>query len=426
MEEILHIPEVGRKRIVIVGGGFGGLKLARKLLGKGFQIVLLDRNNYHQFQPLFYQVATAGLEPSAIAFPFRKIFQNQDEVHVRMASFQSVDPENQVIITDIGVLRYDILVIATGATTNYFNIQGIRQNSLSMKSVADAIHIRNTILHHYEQALNESAPEEIESFLNIVIVGGGPTGVELAGAIAEMKKYVLPKDYPELDFSLMKIYLFEAGPALLSGMTNRSSVIAGKYLQKLGVHVQLNAAVRDFDGEKVHLANGEARRTNTLIWAAGVTAEGIIGLGQEVLAESGRILTDEFSRVQGYGNIYAIGDIALTATARYPKGHPQVAPVAIQQARLLASNLIRQERNRKMKAFRYRDKGTLATVGLNRAVAELPRLRLKGYPAWLLWTFVHLMSIVGVKNRLFIFVNWAWNYITFDQSLRLLIRSAKN
>lgn len=426
MKEILHIPATGLKRIVIAGGGFGGLKLARKLLGRGFQIVLIDRNNYHQFQPLFYQVATAGLEPSSISFPFRKIFQNREEVHVRIGSLESVDPDAQVIMTDIGSLHYDVLVLATGVTTNFFNLNGIRQHGLSMKSVSDAIFIRNTILQNYEAALNESEPEMIQSYLNIVIVGGGPTGVELAGAIAEMKEYVLPKDYPELDFSLMKIYLFEAGPALLGGMSKASSDIALKYLRKLGVSVKLNALVKDYDGREVMMDKGVTHRTHTLIWAAGITAERIRGLDEAEYGKGNRMLTDEFNRVKGFSNIFAIGDMALMTTAQYPNGHPQVAPVAIQQARQLACNLVRQEKGRRMKPFRYRDKGTLATVGLNRAVAEFPFLRLKGYAAWLIWTFVHLMSIVGVKNRVLIFLNWAWNYFTYDQSLRLLIKPKKD
>lgn len=423
--EMLHIPPARTKRVVIVGGGFAGLKLARKLNGKGFQVVIIDRNNFHQFQPLFYQVATAGLEPSAISFPLRKIFQKVPDVHVRMAELQQVIPSESRIVTSIGSLDYDVLVLATGAVTNFFGQQNFMRYAFQMKSVSDAILIRNTILENYENALNESDPEVVSSCLNVVIVGGGPTGVELAGALGEMKRYILPKDYPELDFSKMKIYLFEASPSLLRGM-GRSSVFAVlKYLRNLGVEVRLNTLVKDYDGAKVTLADGSSFLTRTLIWAAGVTCDPVEGLDPGVYGRGGRIITDDFNRVTGYGNIFAIGDVALTVAEKFPDGHPQVAPVAIQQARLLAANLVRLQKDRPLLPFRYTDKGSLATVGQNRAVAELPGIRLKGVPAWLLWTFVHLMSIVGVKNRFFIFTNWAWNYLTYDQSLRLLIRPAK-
>jgi NADH:ubiquinone reductase (H+-translocating) len=423
--EILHIPPARTRRVVIIGGGFAGLKLARKLFGSGYQIVIIDRNNFHQFQPLFYQVATAGLEPSAISFPLRKIFQKVPDVHVRMAELLEVVPSENKIVTSIGSLEYDYLVIATGAVTNFFGQENFIRYAFQMKSISDAIFIRNTILQNYETALNESDPEVIGSYLNVVIVGGGPTGVELAGALGEMKKYILPKDYPELDFSRMKIYLFEASPSILKGMSLSSVNAVKGYLSKLGVELRLNAMVKDYDGVKVILGDGNSLVTRTLIWAAGVTCDPVPGLDASVYGRGKRITTDVHNRVKGYENIFAIGDVALTATEGYPDGHPQVAPVAIQQARLLAKNINRIQKGKELKTFRYIDKGTLATVGQNRAVAELPGLQLKGILAWMLWTFVHLMSIVGVKNRFFIFTNWAWNYLTYDQSLRLLIRPSK-
>ncbi len=425
MEDILHIPEPAYRRIVIIGGGFAGLKLARKLMGRGYQIVIIDRNNYHQFQPLFYQVATAGLEPSAISFPLRRIFQKHADVHFRMAELYAVIPEENRIETDIGSLSYDYLVLATGAVTNFFNMENMKKNAYEMKSVSDAILIRNTILKNYENALNETDPETTASYLNVVIVGGGPTGVELAGAIGEMRKYILPKDYPELDFSMMNILLFEAAPELIGAMQRSSSQAVKRYLENIGVEVGLGKMVKDYDGEKVTLADGSEIRTRTLIWAAGVACAPIQGLSKDVFSRGHRIMTDVYSRIYGHTDIFAIGDLALTRTENYPEGHPQVAQVAIQQAKTLAENLLRMKAGNELKAFKYKDKGTLATVGRNRAVAELPWIRMKGIQAWLLWLFVHLMSIVGVKNRLMIFLNWTWNYVTFDQSLRLLIRPAR-
>lgn len=422
MKYIAGIPENDKKRVVIIGGGFAGLKLAKSLKKSDLQIVLIDKNNYHQFQPLFYQVATAGLEPSAISFPLRKAIQNQKQIHFRIASLDRVQAEKNEIVTDIGALHYDYLVLAIGADTNYFGNKNIQQHAIPMKSLGEAINLRNVILTNFEKALNETDQAKVESLLNFVIVGGGPTGTELAGALAEMKKYILPKDYPELDFSQMNIHLLEATGKVLNGYSDISSKKGKTYLEKLGVKVLTDTFVKDYDGKKVQLASGETLATDTLIWAAGVKGNPVHGLGTTIVGRGGRLQVDKHSLVQNQTNIYAIGDLAIMNTDSYENGHPQVAQVAIQQASLLAKNLIRQEKGQTLKEFKYIDKGSLATVGRNLAIADLPFFSFQGFAAWVLWLFVHLMAILGVKNRLFVFINWAWSYFTYDQSLRLLIK----
>ena len=427
MGTIANLPNPKYKRVVIGGGGFGGLKLARLLYQSGYQVLVIDKNNYHQFQPLLYQVATAGLEPSAISFPFRKLFQNQERMHFRIAELLNIEPENNKIITSIGKIEYDFFVIAAGLTTNYFGNENIRKYAYSMKSVSDALLIRNTILQNYESALNESSISEKEGHMNVVVVGGGPTGVEMAGALAEMKKYILPKDYPELDFTLMNIYLFEASPKLLNVMSENSSAKSKEYLEKLGVIVKTNTFVKDYDGKKVLLSDGTTHSTYTMVWAAGVMPNSIQGLHAGCYGKGKRILVNELNQVKGYENIFALGDIAEMHTNDYPNGHPQVAPVAIQQAQNLAGNLIRLKNNKQLKEFRYVDKGSLATIGRNLAVADLPYLKTQGFFAWVLWLFVHIMMLIGVKNKIFVMMDWAWNYFFSDQALRLMIKpSSKN
>ncbi len=416
-----NIPTPKFKRIIIIGGGFAGLKLARNLAKTKYQIVLIDKNNFHQFQPLFYQVATAGLEPSAISFPFRRVFQDKKNVHFRIARLQEIDPDKKMIHTNIGNLEYDYLMICTGADTNYFGLKNIEKHALAMKSTGEALTIRNTILENFEKALNTSDKTKAEALLNIVIVGGGPTGVELAGAIAEMKKYVLPKDYPELDFDLMKIYLFEAAPRILAAMSEFSSKKSMDYLQKLNVVVNTHASVKDFDGNTVYL-DGKTIPAKTLLWAAGISSWKIPGLPPEIYGHGNRIIVNRFNEVVGLKDIYALGDSAYMEEDAYPKGHPQVAQVALQQASNLEQNLQRIDKNKPPKPFHYKDLGSLATIGRNLAVADLPFIHLKGFIAWVTWLLVHLMSILGVKNRLFIFINWAWNYTTYDQTLRLLLK----
>ena len=420
---IPNIPETDKKRVVIIGGGFAGLKFLRRIGSDGFQIVMLDKNNFHQFQPLLYQVATAGLEPSAISFPVRKILQSEKNVHFRIAEIVEIHADKKEISTTIGRLKYDHLVLAIGANTNFFGQQNIERHALSMKTASDAILIRNTILENFEGALLEVNQRKIDEYLNIILVGGGPTGVELAGALAEMKKFIFPKDYPELDLSKMRIVIYEASPKLLSGMSSSSSQSALKYLKKLGVEVHLGTRVEDYNGSCIKLSDGSTVPSKTVIWAAGVKANTVAGLREESFGRGGRIRVDRFNRVIGYKHIFALGDLSIMETPKYPNGHPQVAQVAIQQANSLADNLQRIKAKKAAKEFEYADKGSMATIGRNLAVADLPVVgKIKGFIAWVLWSFVHLFMIVGVKNRLSIFINWSFNYFTYDQSLRLLIK----
>jgi NADH dehydrogenase len=418
----LQIPDTGQKRIIIVGCGFAGLALATRLNTSDYQVVLIDRNNYHQFQPLFYQVATAGLEPSAISFPLRKIFQRSSNCLIRIAEVLKVDPEKQILTTNLGSLWYDYLVLATGTTTNFFNLEQVGRYAIPMKSVSEALALRNLILQNFEDAVTCSDPVKRDELMTIVVVGGGPTGVEVSGTLAEMKKFILPKDFPELNFSRMHIYLLEAGNKLLNGMSAKSSRKAEEYLLKMGVKVRLNSIVQDFDGQVVNIQDGSRIHTRTLVWAAGVTGKKMEGLPESVYTSGNRIRVDRYNRVEGAQTLFALGDIAYMTEPEYPAGHPQVAQPAIQQAHLLAANLLRLLRNQPMKEFHYRNKGNMATVGRNRALVDLPFISFRGFFAWLTWMFVHLMAIVGVKNRLLIFINWFWNYITYDQSLRLIIR----
>jgi NADH dehydrogenase len=418
MNNNFNLPENGKKRIVIIGAGFAGLKLARKLANSPYQVVVIDKRNFHQFQPLFYQVATSGLEPSNISFPIRKVFHQISNVHFRNTELQEIKPDKKKIITAAGELTYDKLVIATGVNTNYFGNKNIEEHSISMKSTAEAIHLRNRILESFETAILTDDRKEQAKQLSVVIVGGGPTGVELSGAIAELKNYVLPKDYPELDFSRMKIRLYEAAPRLLHVMSEKASADAYEFLTKLGVEVHLNTMIKDYDGENMTLEDGTVFKVQNFVWTAGVGGIRINGLPDEVYMRGNRISVDQHNQVKSLDGVYAIGDIASMETNKYPNGHPQVAQVAIQQAKLLADNFLRESQ----KVFEYKDKGSMATIGRNMAVVDLPGLRFSGGLAWFLWLLVHLMAIVGVKNRLFIFINWAQGYFSRDHSLRVLIR----
>jgi NADH:quinone reductase (non-electrogenic) len=415
-----NIPNSARPRIVIIGAGFGGLKLMWSLVGKGFHIVLIDQHNFHQFQPLYYQVATAGLEPSSISFPLRKLFNRKKDVHIRMTGLKKVHVEEKYIETGLGNLSYDQLVIATGVGTNFFGNKNIEEHAIPMKSVGEALFLRNRILTNFEKAINSKTAEERKKLLNVVVVGGGPTGVEVSGALSEMRQFVLPADYPEIDFSQMSISLLEAGPKLLPGMSERSSEKARKYLEILNVKVITGALVEDFDGSVVRIKEMEPLETKTLIWAAGVVGNTIEGL-QENFVRGGRLKVDSFNRIGGIEGLYAIGDIAYMEEEKYPRGHPQVAQVAMQQGQNLSRNL-RKESNVEWRAFKYKDYGSMATIGRNRAVADLPFVKFSGFFAWIFWLLVHLFQILGVKNRLFIFLNWTWGYFTFDQSLRLILK----
>lgn len=418
-----NIPETNHKRVVIIGGGFGGLKVIEKLRKSGFQIVLVDRTNYHQFQPLLYQVATAGLNAGSIAFPFRKDFRHYPDFHFRMTEVSDILPQENAIATDIGIIHYDYLVIAAGTTTNYYGLQNIQNHAMPMKSVIEAMDLRTRLLTQLEMALVETNPDKRRQLLNISIVGGGATGVEIAGALAEMKRYVLQKDYPDLSSTLLNIYLIEGNSHLLSVMSNRASEKAEEFLSRMGVKILLNTKVTDYVNNRLLFNNGESIPTETVIWVSGVTANRFAGIPEESLGRGGRIEVDEFNRVTKQSNIFAIGDICLQTETDYPQGHPQVAQVAIQQGKLLAHNLQQLAQQKVMRPFHYQNLGTLATVGRNKAVADLPHYQTQGFIAWLLWTTVHLRSILGVRNRLEILLNWIWNYLTYDQAIRLIFKS---
>ncbi|MCB0569639.1 MAG: NAD(P)/FAD-dependent oxidoreductase [Phaeodactylibacter sp.] len=418
----MKIPSDKRPRIVIIGGGFAGLEVAQKLRNKPFQLVLLDKNNYFNFQPLLYQVATSGLEPNSIAYPLRRVFRSARNIFFRMTEVERITPEDQTVHTSIGPISYDYLVVATGSMPNYFGLDPSKL--LPLKSVPQALQLRNHILVEFEKALLANEPEEIHSHTNFVVVGGGPTGVELAGALGEMKNFVLPRDYPELDFSAMNIHLVEGADRVLPPMSQAASARALQYLKELGVEVHLKTLVKEYNGKTIDI-NGQAIPSRNLIWTAGVKAASLPGL-EPAFGKSGRLKVDAYSRLEGFPNIFAIGDVAEMASEEHPKGHPMLAPVAIQQGRLLARNLLRLQRGQQLKPFDYFDKGTMATVGRNRAVADWGKLRLSGFFAWLAWMFVHLFSLVGFRNKLVVLVNWVYNYFTYDKALRLIIKRGKN
>lgn len=386
---------------------------------------MVDRFNYHQFQPLFYQVATAGLDASNISFPLRKVFHNSKNVRIRFANIERIDTEAKAVITDSGPIPYDTLVIATGAGTNFFGNKEIETHAFSMKSTVEALQIRHRLMENLEAAVTENDPDELQRLLNVVVVGGGATGVEVSGAIAEMKNYVLPKDYPELDFGNMNIYLVEGSGKVLSTMSSESSEQAAKYLSKLGVTLLLNTQVAGYDGRNLSSKDGNSIPTATVIWAAGIRGHIPAGLENVPPQRGNRLPVDIYNRINGLENVFAVGDIALMPTENYPNGHPQVAPVAMQQADNIAYNLnlILQGKG-DLKSFEYKDKGSMATVGRNLAVVDIPKPKLHfgGFLAWLVWMALHLMLILGVKNRLFVFINWLYNYMTYDQSLRLIFR----
>lgn len=418
----INIPKSDKKRVVIVGSGFAGLKLARAIRHLDYQVVLIDKNNYHQFQPLFYQVAMSGLEPSSIVFPLRKVFQKLKNVFIRVTEVISVEPERNVIQTGLGELTYDYLVLAIGTETNFFGNERLAAKCIPMKSVSEALYLRNRILNDYETAVTTPDYEQRQAYLDIVIVGGGPTGVEVAGALAEMKKHIISKDYPELNKDEIDIYLIENSAEVLSVMSEASQRKSKEYLERLGVKIKLNTLVTDYDGECVTMKDGSKILTKKVIWAAGVRGNKIEGLAKEALGPGGRIKVNQFNQVEGFNNMFAIGDIAFMPSEKYPRGHPQLAQPALQQAKLLAKNLQNLDKGRPLKPFEYFDKGSMATIGRNLAVADLPFMKIQGFIAWMMWMFVHLFSLVGVKNRTFVFFNWIWNYFTYDQSLRLIIK----
>ncbi len=422
----MNIPQTSFPRVVIIGGGFAGLAAAKGLENEDLQVVLIDKHNYHTFQPLLYQVATGGLEPDSIAFPLRKRFNDIDHFYFRLAEVTNIDAEKKEIHSSIGSLCYDYLVIATGSTTNFFGNTNIEKHTMEMKSIPQSLNIRSLILENFEEALLTSNLEERKKLMNFVIVGGGPTGVELAGALAEMKKEILPKDYPDLDIRLMKINLIQSADCILKGMSEEASKKAEDFLIKLGVDVWKNLRVLDYDGETVSTNGEDNFQSSTVIWAAGVKGEAINGLEQECIVErAARYKVDDFNRVLPHENIFAIGDVACMNNDKYPYGHPMMAQPAIQQGKLLAKNILAELKGKKMEAFVYNDKGTMATIGRNKAVVDLPKFKFQGVFAWFVWMFVHLFSLIGFRNKAVVFLNWVYNYIRFDRETRLIIRPFK-
>lgn len=421
MEESLN-KSVHFPKVVIIGGGFGGIELAKRLKNKEVEILMLDRHNYHTFQPLLYQVATGGLEADSIAFPLRKIFKNQKNFTFRVTEVEKIDQITKTIHTTIGEISYDYLIIATGSETNYFGQKEIEHFSMPMKSIPEALNLRSMILQNMEEALIENDPVKKNSLLNFVVVGGGPTGVELSGALAELKKHILPKDYPELSSDSVKVFIIEGSGALLGVMSEQASEKAKKFLQNLGVEVFTNIRVEGYDGMTIKLSDGQMINTRNVLWSAGVKGAVPEGLTNEQITRGNRILVDEFNRVKNTDNIFAIGDVSAMITADLPNGLPGVAPAAIQQGKKLASNLIRIINNEQPEAFRYFDKGSMATVGRNLAVVDIGKIRFQGIFAWFVWMFVHLMSLVGFRNKIVTFVNWVWSYFSYDRGTRLIIR----
>ena len=407
-------------KVIIIGAGFAGLQLAKNLNKNSFDILLIDKINHHQFQPLFYQVATSQIEPSSISFPIRYIFKNQKNIQIRLAEVLSISSEQKCIKTTIGSFEFDFLVIAMGCKTNFFGNSEIANHAFTLKTTYDAIIIRNHILKTFEDII--SAEENIKaSLLNLVIVGAGPTGVELAGAFAEIKKYILPKDYPKIDFTNFKIILVERSQHTLNNMSENAKMASEKYLIEMGVQLLKETFVKSYDGDVITLSTGKTIKSKTVIWAAGVVANSLIGLPKECITFGNRVNVDRFNKVEGCNNIYAIGDICFMQTNLYPKGHSQVANVAIHQAKNLAKNLNANLKNKPKVEYEYKDLGSMATIGTHKAVVDIWSINLKGYFAWFIWMFLHLMLILSVKNKLIIFINWAWAYVTKNSSLRLIL-----
>ena len=419
-----NIERTEKKRVVIVGGGLGGLELAFKLVDDDFQVVLVDKNNYHQFPPLIYQVASGGLEPSSISFPFRRLFQGKKDFFFRMAEVKSVNTSKKLIDTTVGEIEYDYLVLAFGAKTNFFGNKDIQASTLPMKSVGEAMRLRNTILHNLELALTEEDPARKQALMNVVVVGGGASGVEIAGAVAEMKKNIIARDYPDLDSSQMHIYLVNAGYRLLAGMDPMSSKRAERDLKELHVHIRQPQFATEYKDGLLKTSAGLEIPAQTVIWVSGICANTIDGFPAESLGHAGRFLTDRYCRVKGVEDVYAIGDVSLIqGDEQYPLGHPQLAQVAMQQAKMVAKNLKAVLKGKELKPFKYKNLGVMATIGRNHAVAEIAGRKFGGFPAWALWLVVHLRSILGVKNKTFILLNWVWNYINYKQSLRLILKA---
>ena len=425
----INIQRNQKKRVVIVGGGLGGLRLAEDLYGSGMQVVLIDKNNFHQFPPLIYQIASAGIDPSSISFPFRQIFRKRKDFYFRMAEARMVDTEKKILQTSIGKIDYDYLVLAAGATTNFFGNKNIEEWAIPMKTVPEAMGLRNALLSNFERALTCATEEERQELLNVVIVGGGATGVEIAGALSEMKRYVIPYDYPDMDSSLMHIYLIEAGDRLLAGLSQESSQKAYDFLKSMGVDIQFGKMVTDYRDHKVVMKDGTEIPTRTFLWVSGIRANAMPGIDESHLGRGFRFKVDEFNRIPGVEDVFAIGDQCLqTSDEAYPNGHPQVAQVAIQQAKNLAKNLKRIDKgadNSQLTAFHYNNLGSMATIGRNKAVVEIGKFRSQGFFAWVLWLVVHLRSILGVKNKVMVLLNWLWKYVSYNDSIRMITYATK-
>ena len=425
----INIQRNQKKRVVIVGGGLGGLRLAEDLYGSGMQVVLIDKNNFHQFPPLIYQIASAGIDPSSISFPFRQIFRKRKDFYFRMAEARMVDSEKKILQTSIGKIDYDYLVLAAGATTNFFGNKNIEEWAIPMKTVPEAMGLRNALLSNLERALTCATEEERQELLNVVIVGGGATGVEIAGALAEMRRYVIPYDYPDMDSSLMHIYLIEAGDRLLAGLSQESSQKAYEFLKSMGVDIQFGKMVTDYRDHKVIMKDGTEIPTRTFLWVSGIRANAMPGIDESHLGRGFRFKVDEYNRIPGVEDVFAIGDQCLqTSDAAYPNGHPQVAQVAIQQAKNLAKNLKRINQgadSNELTAFRYKNLGSMATIGRNKAVVEIGKFRSQGFFAWVLWLVVHLRSILGVKNKVMVLLNWLWKYVSYNDSIRMITYATK-
>lgn len=425
----INIQRNQKKRVVIVGGGLGGLRLAEDLYGSGMQVVLIDKNNFHQFPPLIYQIASAGIDPSSISFPFRQIFRKRKDFYFRMAEARMVDSEKKILQTSIGKIDYDYLVLAAGATTNFFGNKNIEEWAIPMKTVPEAMGLRNALLSNFERALTCATEEERQELLNVVIVGGGATGVEIAGALAEMRRYVIPYDYPDMDSSLMHIYLIEAGDRLLAGLSQESSQKAYEFLKSMGVDIQFGKMVTDYRDHKVVMKDGTEIPTRTFLWVSGIRANAMPGIDESHLGRGFRFKVDEYNRIPGVEDVFVIGDQCLqTSDAAYPNGHPQVAQVAIQQAKNLAKNLKLIDQgadSSELTAFRYKNLGSMATIGRNKAVVEIGKFRSQGFFAWVLWLVVHLRSILGVKNKMMVLLNWLWKYVSYNDSIRMITYATK-
>lgn len=437
----INIKRTTQKRVVIVGGGLGGLRLAEDLRGSDMQVVLIDKNNYHQFPPLIYQVASAGLAPSSISFPFRQVFRKRKDFYFRMAEARAVFPDKKILQTSIGKIDYDYLIFAAGATTNFFGNKNVEEWSIPMRTLSESMGLRNALLSNLERALTCATEEERQELLNVVIVGGGATGVEIAGAISEMKRYVIPYDYPDMDASHMHVYLLEAGDRLLAGMSRESSDKALKFLREMGVDVQFGKMVTDYKDFRVTIKDGTSIPTRTFLWVSGIRAQHITGIEDDKLGRGFRIIVDECNCVPGLDGIFAIGDqCIMTADPGYPQGHPQLAQVAIQQAKNLAKNLCKlnsqtsthnsqpksaNSESPKLTPFRYKDLGSMATIGRNKAVVDIGKIHSQGFMAWVLWLVVHLRSILGIRNKLMVMITWAWQYFSYSGSIRTIVYSTK-